>query len=104
VSAVRVHASKQGAIVWVRVQPRARRAGVEGLHGERLKVALTAPPVDGAANEALIRFMAELVGVPRGEVRIVAGETSREKSVAFHGLTVQELEDRLALHLREGTV
>jgi uncharacterized protein (TIGR00251 family) len=99
VAAPHLVASKQGAILWVRVQPRARRAGVEGYHGDRLKIALTAPPVEGAANEALVRFLAELVGVARGDVEVVAGQTAREKSVAFRNLSVEELSRRLVPHL-----
>ena len=65
----------------VRVQPRASRSEVAGLHGDALKVRLQAPPVDGAANAALVGFIAESLGVPRRAVRIVAGETSRSKVV-----------------------
>lgn len=82
----RVTAGKGGAHLWVRVQPRARRAGVEGLHGERLKIALTAPPVEGAANEALLRFLADAFDVPPSTLQVVVGATSREKTVEFRSL------------------
>jgi uncharacterized protein (TIGR00251 family) len=80
---------KGGAVrVAVHVQPRASRSEIVGLHGTALKVRLQAPPVDGAANEALVRLLAEALGVPRGSVRVVAGATSRAKTVEVGGTTV----------------
>ncbi len=69
----------------VRVQPRASRDRVVGLHGGALKVALCAPPVDGAANDALCRFLARALGVPRRAVTIVRGQRSRDKTVRVEG-------------------
>ena len=67
--------------VSVHVQPRATRSEIVGLHGEALKVRLQAPPVDGAANEALVTLLAERLGVARRSVRVVAGAlVSREDS------------------------
>lgn len=57
-----------------------------GRHGDAIKIRLAAPPVDGAANEELVRFLAERLGVPRTAVRIVAGETGRRKRVAVVGV------------------
>lgn len=71
----------------VKVQPRARRQGIVGIEAERLKIALTAPPVDGAANEALVAFLAEALGVPRRAVLIVRGQTGRLKTVRVEGTT-----------------
>lgn len=65
----------------VRVQPRASRDRVAGVHGETLKIQLTAPPVEGAANAALVAFLAETLGVGRAAVRIVSGEHARQKVV-----------------------
>lgn len=70
----------------VRVQPRASRAGVDGLHGDALRVRVNAPPVDGAANEAVVELLAELLKVPRRAVRVVAGESSRSKVVEVDGV------------------
>lgn len=72
--------------VVVHVQPRARRTEVAGLHGDAVKVRLAAPPVDGAANEELVRFVAERLGVARSAVRVVAGATSRRKIVEVDGV------------------
>jgi uncharacterized protein (TIGR00251 family) len=72
------------------VQPRASRTEVAGVLGDQLRVRLTAPPVDGAANEALVRFLAERLGVPRSAVRLVGGETGRSKVVAVDGIGVSE--------------
>jgi hypothetical protein len=69
------------------VQPRASRSEVVGLHGAALKVRVHAPPVGGAANEALVELLAERLGVPRRAVRVVAGETSRAKTVEIDGTT-----------------
>ena len=70
----------------VRVQPRASRTELAGLLGERLKVRLQAPPVDGRANEALLEFLACLCGLPKSRVSLDAGQTSRDKRVRLHGL------------------
>jgi len=70
----------------VRVQPRASRDALAGERAGALVVRLTAPPVEGAANEALARFLGKALGVPPSAVRIVAGETGRNKVVAVAGL------------------
>jgi uncharacterized protein (TIGR00251 family) len=70
----------------VRVQPRAASPGVGGVHGGALKVRLSAPPVDNAANEALVVLLAGELGVPRRAVRIVAGATSRTKVIEVDGV------------------
>ena len=74
----------------VKVHPRARRSAVTGRLGDAWKLDLTAPPVEGKANEECVRFLAELVGVPRARVRIVAGLTSRTKVVEIEGITREQ--------------
>ena len=69
------------------VQPGAKRTEVAGTHGDRLKIRLAAPPVDGAANDELVRFLAEAFGVPRRNVTIVTGATARRKRVRIEGAT-----------------
>jgi len=84
-----------GATFAVRVQPRARKNAVVGEIGDALKIALTAPPIEGRANEACIAFLAEFLKVPRSSVTIAAGQTSRNKDVRARGLTATEVADRV---------
>jgi uncharacterized protein len=71
----------------VRVVPRSAREGVAGYEGGVLRVRLTAPPVEGKANDALARFLAKALGVPRGTISLVAGEKGRNKIVRIAGMT-----------------
>lgn len=84
-------ATAGGVRIAVQVQPRASRTELAGLHGEALKIRLAAPPVDGAANDALIRFLAETLGVPRSAVVISSGSSGRRKSVVVSGLSISEV-------------
>jgi uncharacterized protein (TIGR00251 family) len=68
------------------VQPRATRSEIVGLHDGVIKVRLAAPPVDGAANDALIEFLAERLHVRKSDVRVIAGHTSRRKVVEIDGV------------------
>lgn len=79
----------------VRLTPRASGNEVRGFVGETLQVRVTAAPVDGRANEALLRLVAATAAVPRSAVRIVAGQTSREKVIAVDGIAGDELRHRL---------
>lgn len=80
----------------VRVQPRASKNEVAGVYGTALKIRLQAPPVDGAANAALILFLADLLGVSRGSVRIISGESSRDKVVEIVGVNVEDVRELAA--------
>jgi uncharacterized protein len=73
--------------ITVHAQPGARQSRVVGLHGNALKIQLQAPPVDGKANDALIRFLADGLGVPQRAVTLIAGERSRAKRVAIDVVT-----------------
>lgn len=85
-----------GAITFdVQVVPRASRERLGPVHGDRLKVQLTAPPVDGAANQALVALLAKSLGRPRGDVEIVRGETSRKKTLRVAGATRDALLHRI---------
>ncbi len=77
----------------VLVQPRASRAKVGPLHDGRLKVAVTSPPVDGEANAAVIELLAKRLGVARGAVTVVAGASSRRKTVRVAGVTRAAVEE-----------
>jgi len=84
------------ARITVKVHPRARRTCVTGRLGDAWKLDLAAPPADGKANAACVRFFAELAGVPQSRVRIVLGLTNRTKVVEIDGLSQEELESRLS--------
>ena len=71
----------------VRVQPRASRSEIAGVHGERLRIRLQAPPVDGKANAALVEFVAGLFAVPRARVTIEHGLTGRDKRLRLQGVS-----------------
>lgn len=85
----------KGATFAVRVQPRASRNAVIGEMGVALKIALTAPPVEGKANDACVDFLANLLKVPRSSVTIASGESSRNKVVRIAGMRASEVEQRL---------
>ena len=84
------------ARIAVKVHPRARRTGFTGRFGEAWKLELAAPPVDGKANAACVRFFADLAGVPQSRVRIVLGLTSRTKVIEIDGASQEMLESRLS--------
>jgi uncharacterized protein len=87
---------KDGAVRFeVHAKPRAKKSKVVGERGDAVEIALAAPPVDGAANDELVRFVGQVLGVPKRNVDLVRGETSREKLVAVTGLTAAEVETRL---------
>lgn len=86
-----------GVRLQVHVQPRAARNEVAGLHGDAIKVRLAATPVEGAANEALVRLLAERLGVARRAVRLVNGHTSRRKTIEVDGVAVDH--SRRALNM-----
>ena len=71
----------EGVVLSVFVQPRAAKNEVAGLHGEAVKLRLTAPPVEGAANKACIAFLAKALGLPKSALEIVAGQTGRHKQI-----------------------
>lgn len=81
--------------VAVHAQPGARRDAIVGEHGGRLKIALTTPPIEGRANQALIKFLAKRLGLPRSAIELISGETSREKRLRISGLSVAALLDSL---------
>ena len=87
--------SPAGVSFAVKVHPRAKKNAITGQVGDALKLAITAPPVDGKANGGCIEFFAKLLNVPRSSVTIAAGQTSRNKVIRVTGLTAQQVQDRL---------
>jgi uncharacterized protein len=86
---------RDGVCLAVRLQPRASRNGIDGPLGAELRIRVTAPPVDAAANQALIDLLAEVLDCPRGAVRLVRGQTSRHKTVLVQGLSAEDIARRL---------
>jgi uncharacterized protein (TIGR00251 family) len=84
-----------GATFQVKVHPRARKNAITGVVGEALKLALTAPPVEGRANEAVIAYLAEFLNVARSSVTIAAGESSRQKLIRVAGMQAAQVEEKL---------
>jgi uncharacterized protein (TIGR00251 family) len=83
-------------LLFVKVQPRASRNEIDGeLNGE-MKIRVMAPPVDSAANEALVRFLADQLELPRQAVQIVRGETSRHKTIALRGCVASDVARKLS--------
>lgn len=94
---VAIQNSPVSATFAVKVHPRAKKNAITGEIGDALKLALTAPPVDGKANQACIEFFAKLLKVPRSSVTIAAGQTSRNKVIRVVGLSAEELRQRLKI-------
>ncbi len=84
-----------GVTFAVRIHARAKKNGITGEVGDALKLALTAPPIEGRANEACVQFLAELLRVPRSSVTIAAGQTSRQKVIRVAGLSAAAVAERL---------
>src|SRR5947199_4759247 len=78
-------------LLHVKVQPRASRNEIGEALGNELKIKITAPPVDSAANEALVKFLAEVIDCPRHAIQLVRGGTSRHKVIAIRGLSADQI-------------
>ena len=83
----------------VRVVPRASRNKIAGIQDGAVRIRLTAPPVEGAANEALIAFLSRVLHVTKRDIELVSGQTSRTKVVSVSHLSPEEVEARLRSHL-----
>jgi len=88
-------ARKEGLTLQILLAPRSKSNSIRGMHGDRLKIALTAPPVDGKANAALCKFLAKLFGVRLSDIAVIHGLTSREKVVAVAGVELAAAESIL---------
>ncbi len=92
-----VRESASGLEIRLHVQPRARRSEVSGLHNGALKLKVTAPPVDDAANRAIIEFFSDQLGISKSSLRIISGLKSRDKILQISGLSLQNFLARLKL-------
>lgn len=81
----------------IKLQPRASSNEIASALGDELRVKVTAPPVDSAANEALVRFVAEQLDCPRNRVELIRGHTSRHKMLKLHGLSAEAVLAKLAV-------
>jgi uncharacterized protein (TIGR00251 family) len=85
----------EGCVLRVRAQPGARRAGLLGEQNGALKAAVTAPPEDGRANQALLDLLRDALGLKRSQIELIAGQASRDKRFLVRGLGCEELRARL---------
>jgi uncharacterized protein (TIGR00251 family) len=90
-----LRSNSDGVWLAIKLQPRASRNEIGEVMGNELRVKVTAPPVDSAANEALVRFLAETLGCARNKVQLVRGQTSRHKIVQVQGMTAEEVLKRI---------
>jgi uncharacterized protein (TIGR00251 family) len=88
-----------GIYLAIKLQPRASRQQIAGVQGMELKVSVTAPPVDAAANRALVEYFGELLEVSRSQIELVKGQTSRHKTLHITGVTVSVIRQKLAPYL-----
>jgi hypothetical protein len=93
-----LHETASGVTFAVKVQPRAKKNSIAGELGDAVKITLTAPPVDGRANQACIEFFADLLNVSRSSIAIIAGESSRNKVIRVSGVPVEALREKLLRH------
>ncbi len=90
-----LQATGTGVSLRLKIVPRASRTEVVGPHGDALKIRIAAPPVEGAANDELIAFLAKAVGVPRSLVSVVSGQNSKNKTVRIDQIAANTVQERL---------
>ena len=86
---------KKGTLLLLYIQPGASKSTLKGIHGDRLKVAIKAPPVEGEANAALIRFLSEQLGLPQKGIHLLSGDTSRMKNIWIDDLDSEGIAKKL---------
>jgi len=94
---VTIHDTPSAATFVVKVHPRAKKNAITGAIGNALKLSLTAPPIEGRANEACIEFLANLLKLPRSSVTIASGQNSRRKVIRVVGVSAEEVRKRIGL-------
>ena len=96
---LRANETKAGIVVRLHVQPRAKRCEVAGVHDGALKVKVTAPPVEDAANRAVIEFLSRSLGVSKSSLQILAGDKSRDKVLQISGLSLADFRAKTSCQL-----
>ncbi|MBT5927685.1 MAG: YggU family protein [Verrucomicrobia bacterium] len=86
-----IRETPSGIILKVRIQPRASTDEIVGRHGDSLKIRITAPPVDSAANESLVKFLSKKLDIPKFQIQLIKGQTSRNKNLLLSGLKTSDL-------------
>ena len=81
-----------GVVFNIRVIPRASRCELAGVQGDALKLRITAPPVEGAANKECVRFLSDMLGVKKSQIKIIAGHRSKNKRVSISGINRKDIE------------
>jgi uncharacterized protein len=94
-SELKIKETGDGLELQLHVQPRAKRSEIAGVHGGALKLKITAPPVDDAANRAVIQYFSAALGIPKSSIQIVSGLKSREKKLQIRGLSLSDFLSRL---------
>jgi len=84
--------STSGVVFNIRVIPRASRCELAGIQGDALKLRITAPPVEGAANKECVRFLSDILGVKKSQITIIAGHRSKNKKVSISGINREDIE------------
>lgn len=87
-----INETKEGVVFNVRVIPRSSKSAIVGIQGDALKLRITAPPVEGKANEECIRFLSGLFGVTRKQIVITGGASSKNKRIAIMGIAKSDIE------------
>ncbi|MGC8786539.1 MAG: DUF167 domain-containing protein [Anaerolineae bacterium] len=94
-----IREGKRGITLAVHVVPRAAKNEIVGIHGNALRIRLNAPPVEGAANAALLAFLAQVLEIPPRQIELISGHTSKHKILAISGLTKGQILQKLTLSL-----
>jgi len=96
-----LHPHKHGVVLAVRVNPKSSKSKIAGIIGEELKITLNAPPVDGKANKELTKLLSKTFSIPKSNITLLSGETSRSKRLLLNGLDAQDVIDILGMILKK---
>ena len=91
-----IRETKNGVVLRIHVVPKSAKSEISGIQDDALKLKITAPPAEGQANEACIRFLSDTLGVRKSRITIVSGHKSRKKTIAIEGIGKKEIEDIIA--------